>query len=141
MAFSKRAAAVARTLGWLAPTPAEIGVGLLLVGLVWWGAIPHFERWRAAQVLEAEQQTIMSIRAALVVHHASRAGCPESLDECPDGSSAAECPFFGNVLDKAVSEPGWSRRLGTYRGPSGGHYVYDPSDCQIRQVPEPVDES
>ncbi|HDS74366.1 MAG TPA: hypothetical protein ENN56_02395 [Firmicutes bacterium] len=81
----------------------------------------------------------MRVRAALITTLSANQPCVGTLDDCADGVTAAECPFFSRVLEDPIQSEEWRKVLGTYRGPAGGYYRYVPEECQIRQVPEPVD--
>ncbi len=129
-----------KAAGWLVPTPVEAALALLLAILVVWGAVPHYERWKAAQLLEEEQHTITRVRASLAIIRESPRMCPDRLDDCPDGVSAAECGFFAEVLGTPVKTPEWTKVDGSYRGPAGGYYRYDDSGCQIVQISAPGSE-
>lgn len=132
-------ARIRRIIGWFVPTPVEVVVTLIIVALIWWGAIPHFQRWQFGQRVEEEQDTVMQVRAALMVALSANRPCVGTLDDCPNGSTADECAFFSRVLEDPVTSADWVKTLGTYRGPAGGYYRYIPEECQIRQVSEPVD--
>ncbi len=128
-----------RAIGWFVPTPVEIVVVVIVVALIWFGAVPHFRRWQFAQRVEEEQETIMRVRAALMVSLSANRPCVGALDDCPNESTADECAFFSRVLEEPVTSSEWKKVLETYRGPAGGYYRYIPEECQIRQVSEPVD--
>jgi hypothetical protein len=139
MPMTQSTARLRRAIGWFVPTPVEITVALIVVALIWFGAVPHFQRWQFAQRVEDEQETIMRVRAALMGALSANRPCVGALDDCPDGSTADECAFFSGVLEDPVTSTEWKKVLGAYRGPAGGYYRYIPEECQIRQVAEPVD--
>jgi hypothetical protein len=129
-----------KAVGWMVPTPVEAVLFLLVAILFFWGAMPHYERWKAAQLLEEEQHTIMRVRASLAIIRESPQTCPDRLDDCLDGVSAAECGFFTEVLGTPVNTPEWTKADGVYRGPAGGYYRYDDTGCRIVQISAPGSE-
>ena len=141
-------ARVRALLGWCRLTPPEWIVLAVIVAMVYWGAAPHYGRWRRAHLAEEEQLVVTRVRSALVHQPRVAPGadtdivtCPADLDTCADGVSAADCPFFHRVLGEPIRSPAWRKVDGHYVGPAGGVYRYEQRGCQFLEAVAPKDSS
>jgi hypothetical protein len=129
-------------VGWCRLTPPEWGILIVIAALVVWGGIPHYTEWRQARIADEEQIVVMSVRAALfelrnrstVVDHGNSLA---ALDTCRDGSSQ-DCVLFGVVLPNQTRSPGWTKRNGSYVGPTGTTYIYDRSAWEFTRIESPA---
>jgi len=139
MPLNRATSGLRTLLGWCWLTPVEWGIVALVAALLAWGALPRYRQWRHSRVLEEEQYAVTRVRAALTPVGRTQIACPAALDTCPDGTTAADCPFFGLILADPVRSAAWSKSDGAYRGPAGGRYRYEPRGCLFLQIEAPRD--
>ncbi len=116
----------------------------IILGMLVWGALPHYDLWSTARLADDEQLVVAAIRTRLadrgegsVPGEVVRDFCYDRLDTCRNGQTAAECPFFGVLLDEPIRTTGWRKDGGYYVGPAGGQYLFDRQTCEFRRAAEP----
>ena len=127
-----------QVLGWFALTPVELLIALVLAATLFGSALPRYEAWKLRELLEEENADVARLNFALGDSGGTSVRCPEQLDDCPPGATAATCSLFSFLAAEYAVSGRWQKGQGYYRGPAGGDYVYVRAECRLVRTGSPV---